>query len=629
MKPRNIVSPRRAATSLWAMACALVTLVEGHGVALAQAQAPVQARAANSADMAAQGMARRLQRDRGYIGASYLQVPGMSGNVKAGAYKGWVRVEAHYWKNGGPSPRFGGPGAQGGQGGQGGQGQSAAAAAAAQGNVAAAAAGLAASAGRAQGQPGGLQRRISFFTYPAAPRQGKGAFFIAVDKRNHDAAALMGVCKSGTVLPEALYAVSAERSRSTYDGGPMPAGTPDYFRFRLRNVKVGDCAEVAGAPEQGFQVSFDDIEWLNAAPPASPIIPVPPRAAALMPLPANLTGESKAWAVSWVGFANDVADGQCPKMNVRPPQDAYYTYLQPDEAAKQRAALQDQGGPNYQSGQMGERGPNRFNVTLLPGIVPDPGFAEPQTRDARGINLDGDDGRRNKHRNYVSPDGKMAGIDNQLYTTLGCVAAQQGHKGFITQFANNQMRDGELTILLQLDGIDDLQNDPEVYLTISYSHDDLAKSSSGAEILPDYTYKVTDDDQLTPFFTRVRGRIRDGVLTTDKLSEFQMFLSNFGDTRILYAKDWQMRMELKPEGKIAGVFGGYRDWRELPTTQSTSGVEFYFGYQQPGLYNALKRNADGIKDPVSGEYTGISFAYDVEAVPAFVVSTRQASAGAR
>ncbi|HEY0959502.1 MAG TPA: hypothetical protein VGE05_09545, partial [Novosphingobium sp.] len=102
---------------------------------------------------------------------------------------------------------------------------------------------------------------------------------------------------------------------------------------------------------------------------------------------------------------------------------------------------------------------------------------------------------------------------------------------------------------------------------------------------------------------------------------------NFGDTRILHAKDWQLRLELKPEGKIAGVFGGYRDWREMPTTQSTSGVEFYFGYQQPGLYNALRRNADGIKDPVTGEYDGISFAYDIEAVPAFAVGTALASGG--
>lgn len=618
-----------AAALLGAAACAVTGLGLSHAPAAAQERAVSVP--SSQAEIQAQGLARRLNRDRGYIGPSYLQIPSIHGSEKGGAHKGWLRAEAHYWKNGGAVPRGRGPGQGGGAGsgqGQGGpgqgQGQGAAAQAASQGNVAAAAAGLAAAGGA---RPGGLQRRIAFFTYPAAPKQGKGAFVMSVDKRGADFAALANICKSGAALPEMTYAVSAERSRSTYDGGMIPAGIPEYFHYRLKNVRLSDCVDISGAPEGAFTVSFDDIEWLNAAQPANLVVPTAMHPAVLSPLPARLSGESRAWVATWVGFANDVADDQCPKMNVRPSQDDYYTYMQPEEAAKLRVALKDQGGPNYQSGQMGERGPNRINVTLLPGVVPDPGFAEPQTKSARGLNLDGDNGRRAKHANYASADGKISGIDNQIYRTLGCVAAQQGHKGFITQFANNQMRDGELSILLQLDGIDDLRNDPEVYLTLSYSHDDLAKSSSGSELLPDYTFRITDDDQLTPFFTRVKGRIRDGVLITDKLPKFQMFLSNFGDTRILYAKDWQLRLELKPEGKIAGVFGGYRDWREMPTTQSTSGVEFYFGYQQPGLYNALRRNADGIKDPVTGEYDGISFAYDIEAVPAFAVGTALASGG--
>jgi hypothetical protein len=40
------------------------------------------------------------------------------------------------------------------------------------------------------------------------------------------------------------------------------------------------------------------------------------------------------------------------------------------------------------------------------------------------------------------------------------------------------------------------------------------------------------------------------------------------------------------------------------------------------MYNALKRFADGLKDPDTGEYNGISSAYDVEGVPAFVVPAR-------
>src|SRR4029079_17913433 len=38
-----------------------------------------------------------------------------------------------------------------------------------------------------------------------------------------------------------------------------------------------------------------------------------------------------------------------------------------------------------------------------------------------------------------------------------------------------------------------------------------------------------------------------------------------------------------------------------------------------GLYDALKRNADGMPDPKTGRNTGISMAYRIKAVPAHVV----------
>jgi hypothetical protein len=79
-----------------------------------------------------------------------------------------------------------------------------------------------------------------------------------------------------------------------------------------------------------------------------------------------------------------------------------------------------------------------------------------------------------------------------------------------------------------------------------------------------------------------------------------------------------MRLELRPDGSLQGVLAGYTDWREVPTMNALAIGEFSFGYQQPALYNSLRRNADGLRDPVTGEYAGISAAYDLEGVPAFV-----------
>ena len=79
-----------------------------------------------------------------------------------------------------------------------------------------------------------------------------------------------------------------------------------------------------------------------------------------------------------------------------------------------------------------------------------------------------------------------------------------------------------------------------------------------------------------------------------------------------------MRLVLQPDGTLKGVVGGYRDWRKISSTYSTSTTEMYHGFQQPAMYNAFKRAADGLKDPVTGECNGISTAYDIEGVPAFL-----------
>jgi len=45
----------------------------------------------------------------------------------------------------------------------------------------------------------------------------------------------------------------------------------------------------------------------------------------------------------------------------------------------------------------------------------------------------------------------------------------------------------------------------------------------------------------------------------------------------------------------------------------------------PGIYHSLKRHADGNPDPETGEFTSISAAYRIDAVPAFVVPAEAAA----
>lgn len=86
-------------------------------------------------------------------------------------------------------------------------------------------------------------------------------------------------------------------------------------------------------------------------------------------------------------------------------------------------------------GQSELRGPHKLNAVLLPGIVPDPGFAEPKTTVADGVDLDHDDGTGRppagvcKHTNYTAPDGRT-GIDNQYYAVSACIPGLRGKQGY-------------------------------------------------------------------------------------------------------------------------------------------------------------------------------------------------------
>lgn len=506
-----------------------------------------------------------------YVGASYIQIPGISGGWQGEQYTDWIKIDAHYWQ------------------------------------------------GETDMRRGfGRRNDSSFFSVPAAPHEGRGELVIALDKRNPILPTLMATCVDKTVIPEVTYAESSDRARGGFQWGPRPAEIPEHFEYTLTDVRFAECPVVPDAPEQAIVVSFADVEWLNYDGEGDGVdFDLEPATLG----PAQASGATKAFVVTWFAPAHDVSDDQCPVLNGKPPQEAYFTYLSEEEEAQERAEVAKQGGVNYENGQMSLRGPKRLSVALLPGIVPDPVNAAPQTTMARGINLDGDDGTGEppaavrKHKNYVSEDGRT-GIDNQLYAVQGCIPGWQGHKGFIHEFANNAMRDGQYSMLIDISGIDDEQNDDSVELTWRYSEDPMVKNGAGTQILSDYTFRVTDDPEYSHYFSRTPGRIVDGVVITDPIDSFQLVLGVYGSPMELQLSAARIRLELKPDGTVKGVLGGYRD--VLSAYSGASTIEQYFGFQAPAQYNALKREADGLMDPVTGEWTGISTAYDIEGVPAFV-----------
>lgn len=510
-----------------------------------------------------------------YIGPSFLLVPGVASGERLPAYHDWVRAEGNYWTKR-PTRR-----------------------------------GIRGISGKESGMK---------FTGSQAPEKGPSMLAISLLKTNPALPALMEKCRSGTLLPELHYAESAEMARHPQEHGPRPADVPEYYEYVLKGVTLS-CPVVASAPEQAFELSFQQIEWKNARRMPEPV-PVVAEPAKLMRVPHS--GSTKAFVISWFAVVADANAQQCPTMNPKPTQAEYYALMSPERAAQQRAALEKQGGAN--TTVLPYRGPDEMNVTMLPGIVADPGFITPQADVVRGFNLDGDDGsgpppaNTRRHHNYNSPEGEK-GIDNQLFSVLGCVAGWR-KDGFLPMIGNELRRAGGLSILVEISGIDDERNDNDVAVTILYSADPIRRDGTSKIVLPDFTYRVNGSPEFSQDFARFRGKIVNGVIVTEPLDKITMHEGPASTWSLAKAR---LRLEIKPDGTLSGLLGGYRDWREYVGTAffMSSDYENTIGFKAPGMYNAVRRAADGLKDPFTGDFNGISSAYEMVGVPAFIPSEQQ------
>lgn len=509
-----------------------------------------------------------------YIGPSYLRVPGVASAEPHRIYKDWVRAESRYWGDNPELPEIRGVTA--------------------------------------------LKNDL-LFTGPAAPTSGPGVLAFAVDKASPALGALMERCRSGAELPEVRFAESSEIGRHPQEYGPRPADVPAYFEYALKSVHLS-CPVVEKAPEQAFRARFARIEWLNYRPQdrLRTITAKPARLA-----PAQASGRTVTYAVTWFAAAVDGRKDQCPRMNTKPSQDDFYALMPKQAAEEARARFAKDGGVDAK--HISLRGPDQMNVGLMPGIVPDPGHAAPVSDVAEGLDLDHDDGSGpapkgvRKHKNFVSPDGRR-GVDNQLFTVEGCVEGFR-RKGFLPMIFNEGRAAGRPTALIEISGVDDERNDPDVTVTVFYSSDDLRRSPQKA-YLPDYTYRVSDSPEYTQSFARFRGRIVDGVVVTDPIDKIHIHETT-GIEPTIYSP--RLRIEMLPDGRMKAVLGGYLDWRKRLVWEifRTGDYENTIGFQIPAIYNAMKRAADGLQDQDTGEFDGISAAFDIEGVNAFVPPLQQ------
>jgi hypothetical protein len=293
--------------------------------------------------------------------------------------------------------------------------------------------------------------------------------------------------------------------------------------------------------------------------------------------------------------------------------------------------------------------PNRTNACANPESVgPDPNFRVVKTPDAKayGIDLDGQDSRAKgklapgtcAHNDLLGMNGER-GIDNQFFRVVGCSNSYQS-TGQSNGYAI-EMLTGSWGILLSLSGVDDIRNDDDVEVGI-FSNADPIELSPTREPLPNATYAIDQDPR---FQGKTRGRIKDGVLTTDPVDvRFHKITNSIYLERPLVAA--RVKMTLSEDGVLEGYLAGYtpvaamynlqyafsdgKNGKGEPAaarliTVSSMGQAAVLGHTCNGAYYALKELADGHPDPATGKCTSISTQYRIKAIPAFVVDEKTQS----
>ena len=248
-----------------------------------------------------------------------------------------------------------------------------------------------------------------------------------------------------------------------------------------------------------------------------------------------------------------------------------------------------------------------------------------------GMNLDGHDGSESfpaeicAHENFKSPSGE-AGIDNQLFRAEGCLGYYRGSatdpsiEGAIVTYYNRMINEGLHSIVIEVTGVDNLLNDDDVVFGI-YSSPDKGYLVN-KKLMPHLTYTTTEKSKWRH---EVPAKIVDGIIKTDV---FDLLLNmewaiggDKGANEEYDMRRARFELVIQPNGELKGLMGAYQDIYNVYSLFRSvgSGVSAVASVDCAAEYKALQAMADASPDPKTGRCSAISLAYEVEAVPGFIV----------
>ena len=243
-------------------------------------------------------------------------------------------------------------------------------------------------------------------------------------------------------------------------------------------------------------------------------------------------------------------------------------------------------------------------------------FYEAEGPYSYGLNLDGEVSAND----FRHPDG-TEGIDNEVYRAVGCIIGFRGPDGVEFIFQNKAIADQRYNrTMIELTGVDDLQNDSDVTVTLYRGLDRLLTDATGNNIMAGGSQRV-DTRWGAKLIRQTTGRIVDGVLTTEPIDEVIIPWMNLGVPTFQLIRDLRFELSLSPTA-ADGLVAGYADvetwYKQLLRNDSTHHLS---NGQISGisLYKALRRLADAHPDPATGANTAISTALDVKMTQVYVV----------
>ena len=243
-------------------------------------------------------------------------------------------------------------------------------------------------------------------------------------------------------------------------------------------------------------------------------------------------------------------------------------------------------------------------------------FYEVSGNTAIGLDLDG----RTDTNDFVSPDGDE-GVDNQLYRAIGCIANFRGPDGTAYHFENNYMKRYNYNrFLIELTGVDDLENDDDVTVTTYRGLDGLLTDATGKDFIPGGTQRI-DGRWGDEFVQTFKGKIVDGVLTTEAKDLNIPWSVTFDTNHIQYLKDVRFNLRLTPQGAegLMGMYADIHDWYYHGTVGWSTHHQSYGQESSPSMYRAFRRLADAYPDSITGENTAMSAALDVTFTQVFIL----------